>query len=566
MIEVAAALRAEGWLAGFLDRPHDQAPGILQQRWQALEDLIANGEDRLLMVMDYAEARRDEVKAIAECLSRREGVRTIRLVLLMRTAGEWWTALSDEVPEIERLFRGAAGRANAVELPAVAAGPQRRSLFDESLHAFAPTLAAQGYVLPAGAPVPERLVRTEAGYARPLAVQMEAMLWLASTTPETGNTGVDELLRRTLALERAHWGKLLGALDDDRRRDLARGVAQVTAVQGITARRATETLLMADQAYAGMRTARMQVDRVVRDLSRLYGRPDGGMGQLEPDLIGEHHVAMTADPELIDGCLAWIDTEPAEMREQRRRDLLTVLQRATHPDHGAAVAGASTLLDHLVTTRTRDLAAAMIAVIIDTPGALAARLERKIEAFDEEMLAAVDDVLPLQSLNLMELSLRVAERRAEFSRAIAATLEPDAAPELRETILRHLAARSGTLGIRLSNLGRREEALAASQEAVAIRRRLAETRPDAFLPDLARSISVTSDALAALNRHGEAAQAATLALEILAPFVGQRYRPWPVPASNPGDRCRQPSLPGADRGAGLCSPRGRHGQPPPAHD
>jgi tetratricopeptide (TPR) repeat protein len=78
------------------------------------------------------------------------------------------------------------------------------------------------------------------------------------------------------------------------------------------------------------------------------------------------------------------------------------------------------------------------------------------------------------------------------------------------------------LGIRLSNLGRREEALAASQEAVDIYRRLAQTGPDAFLPDLATSLSVMSDVLAALDRHGEAAQAATKALEILAPFV-ERY-------------------------------------------
>jgi len=74
----------------------------------------------------------------------------------------------------------------------------------------------------------------------------------------------------------------------------------------------------------------------------------------------------------------------------------------------------------------------------------------------------------------------------------------------------------------LSDLGRREEALAASQEAVAIRRRLAERSPDAFLPDLARSIGVMSEVLAALDRHREAAQAATQALEILAPFV-ERY-------------------------------------------
>jgi hypothetical protein len=48
-----------------------------------------------------------------------------------------------------------------------------------------------------------------------------------------------------------------------------------------------------------------------------------------------------------------------------------------------------------------------------------------------------------------------------------------------------LATSLNNLGRDLSNLGRREEALAASQEAVDIYRRLAQTRPDAFLPDLA---------------------------------------------------------------------------------
>jgi hypothetical protein len=71
----------------------------------------------------------------------------------------------------------------------------------------------------------------------------------------------------------------------------------------------------------------------------------------------------------------------------------------------------------------------------------------------------------------------------------------------------------------LSKLGRREEAFAATEEAVDIRRRLARARPEAFLPNLATNISVMSDALAALDRHTEAARAATEALEILAPFV-----------------------------------------------
>jgi tetratricopeptide (TPR) repeat protein len=74
----------------------------------------------------------------------------------------------------------------------------------------------------------------------------------------------------------------------------------------------------------------------------------------------------------------------------------------------------------------------------------------------------------------------------------------------------------------LSNLGRREEALAASKEAVDIRRALAKDRPDAFLPDLATSLSVMSDVLAATGRHAEAAAAAQEALATLAPYV-ERY-------------------------------------------
>jgi len=56
----------------------------------------------------------------------------------------------------------------------------------------------------------------------------------------------------------------------------------------------------------------------------------------------------------------------------------------------------------------------------------------------------------------------------------------------------------------LSNLGRREEALTASEEAVAIRRTLAQDRPDAFLPDLALSVSVRGDQFRSLNRQNEA--------------------------------------------------------------
>jgi tetratricopeptide (TPR) repeat protein len=75
------------------------------------------------------------------------------------------------------------------------------------------------------------------------------------------------------------------------------------------------------------------------------------------------------------------------------------------------------------------------------------------------------------------------------------------------------------LGIRLSDLGRRDDALAAAQETVDIRRHLAQAWPDAFLSDLAVSLGAMSRVLADLERHREAARTATEALEVLAPFV-----------------------------------------------
>jgi hypothetical protein len=53
----------------------------------------------------------------------------------------------------------------------------------------------------------------------------------------------------------------------------------------------------------------------------------------------------------------------------------------------------------------------------------------------------------------------------------------------------------------LSSLGRREEALAAAQEAVQIRRELAGARPEAFRPDLAASLNNLATRLSELGRR-----------------------------------------------------------------
>ena len=73
-----------------------------------------------------------------------------------------------------------------------------------------------------------------------------------------------------------------------------------------------------------------------------------------------------------------------------------------------------------------------------------------------------------------------------------------------DAFLPDLATSLNNQSLRLADLGRREEALAAIEQATGIYRQLAEARPDAFLPDLATSLNNLADTLSRFNRDAEA--------------------------------------------------------------
>ncbi|MCA1657421.1 MAG: tetratricopeptide repeat protein [Actinobacteria bacterium] len=70
------------------------------------------------------------------------------------------------------------------------------------------------------------------------------------------------------------------------------------------------------------------------------------------------------------------------------------------------------------------------------------------------------------------------------------------------------------LSVVLSNLGQREDALAASTQAVEIYRRLAATDPAAFEPDLARALTNLGADLSDLGRLPDALAATIQAVDI----------------------------------------------------
>ncbi len=126
-----------------------------------------------------------------------------------------------------------------------------------------------------------------------------------------------------------------------------------------------------------------------------------------------------------------------------------------------------------------------------------------------------------QSLNNLGIRLSELGRREE---ALAATQEAveiyrQLAQANPQAFLPNLARSLNNLGNRLSALGRREEALAATQEAVEIRRQLAQAHPQAFLPDLARSLGAHGFVLLGLGRAREARAAFAEGLRAILPFL-----------------------------------------------
>ncbi len=90
-----------------------------------------------------------------------------------------------------------------------------------------------------------------------------------------------------------------------------------------------------------------------------------------------------------------------------------------------------------------------------------------------------------------------------------------------------LAMSLNNLANRLSHLGRREAALAAVEEAVAMRRELAAAHPDAFCPDLAMSLHNLANRLSDLGQREPALAAAEEAVGIYRELAAAR--PWGGP-------------------------------------
>ena len=234
----------------------------------------------------------------------------------------------------------------------------------------------------------------------------------------------------------------------------------------------------APDAAAGARAA------VATWLRELYpGSDPPWVAPLRPDLLAEQLLATCA--QLSDLILAgYASAGRPEQLEQ-------LLAELTHADTRRPVREAlGQLLDaHLPVLFT---------AAVDSPAGRLPDLLDLALTYCPQPAAAVTLVsqLPERSTGLAALAATLTSQQVTQYRAGARGGEPDAADRLAISL--------NNLSVRLGDLGRREEALAAIQEAVTIRRELAAARPDAFRPALATSLNNLSLRLGDLGRREEA--------------------------------------------------------------
>src|SRR5262249_13145201 len=108
--------------------------------------------------------------------------------------------------------------------------------------------------------------------------------------------------------------------------------------------------------------------------------------------------------------------------------------------------------------------------------------------------------LPWSTLTLREVAANLSQRAVQMAREQGR----------HEALLRHL----NDLSFRLSDLGRKEEALVAISEAVPRYRELAASRPSDFRPHLAMSLNNLAGCLSDLGRKEEALAAIDEAVAI----------------------------------------------------
>ncbi|MFF0518418.1 tetratricopeptide repeat protein [Actinomadura nitritigenes] len=361
--EFTARRRAAGWAVGSLG-PDEPGPSEL--------DRLAESAVPVLVVVDYAETRVDQVQRLAVRVGSAQGSGLrVRLLLLARHAGEWWRQLVTGHPVVERTLAQ-----QVTPLPPLGdTAGGRAALFTTAAEHFAQALRRRGEHVGSAPPAPPPDL-DDPRYGSVLTVHMTALVALlqAGADPVPTKTGetVEEVLLRH---EERYWTNTATArgLRFAYSKTLPRAVAVATLFSVATEADAAHLLGRVPGLRDQPEERRLALAEWLHDL---YPPADGRYwGHLQPDRLGEHLLArITADgPHLFDDLFA-------EASRSEAQHAFEVLSRAAVLQPAAAA-----VIAQLV-SRTPALAAvaAVAATRSEHPGPLIRAIEPLIDRITEE--------------------------------------------------------------------------------------------------------------------------------------------------------------------------------------
>jgi tetratricopeptide (TPR) repeat protein len=437
----------------------------------AIEAVHAMGQPCVLIV-DYAETRNGLADMLND-LAADQDAPDFRVLLLARSAGEWWQQL---LASAERQATSLLSAHTPMTLGPVltAGGPQE--LFDDAVTAFAQrmNIARPNATLTLTETDPVVLVVHAAAL---LAVVDSA----TGTQPQNQAVSGQQVIEALLQHEARYWARTATG----RGLDLDISVLRLTVALGCMIGADSEGAAMALLTRVPDLDSAERRGRVARFLHDLYPAPgengtrEGGwLGPLRPDRLAEQLVTneLASRPELIPPLFSELD-------DTRATRSLTVLARAALVDDRAV-----DVLRAALAADPDNLAVPALPVAVETNPMIGELLVQAIsvQPVSRETLKRIDAALPYPSSALAAPAVVVLQRLVEGS-----TDDVERARYLMR------------LSNRLGELGRPEDALTAIEETVRILRQLAENRPDLFLYDYAWALNNRGGRLGLLGRLPE---------------------------------------------------------------
>jgi tetratricopeptide (TPR) repeat protein len=488
----------------------------------------------LLVIVDYAETRPEQVAHVILKALSQSGHVPVRILLLARSAGDWWERLRNQTAELEIGLAGTPVQALAV----LEGSPDgRRDAFADALVDYDRALTEMEWPHLA----PEEIAPPD--FAEP-ALGSALQLQMAALAGLLGRDHPHEPAEKViLRHESRYWIRSAGPHGIRLHEiTLRNAVAAVTLCGAASQAEAIALLSQVPGLGDQSDDVRLSGTRWLRDMypppigpSDRDAAPAGTSpywGSLQPDVLAEHLVATVA--EELSGFLPGLLATTSRTQDHQA---LTVLSRASVSREGLA----SALVPLFLSMPKLALPAVDVATQAERPAPLLAALSDLVVrgALSTEVLTEIARGIPESTQTLASFAVtvqrmlvadyqakgtpdgypaslaieqaalarrlmlagQVREALAEGRRAVA-MLEELAALEPR--FLPNLAAAVNNLGGQLVDSGRTDEAASTFRRAVDIREQLPDAYSNAMLPDLAGSITNLAILMAAKGQGVEA--------------------------------------------------------------